>query len=448
MSPYSPQTSDESDTMSDSESILDVVDSSHPLHWDPTNAYVVRVEQAYWRILEDFVARHLPHINTSSPSTRGTSPRTHDGGNSPTDQDGSANARKPAKRKRPRKSSADEDTEDDEDCDDDEPKSKRIRMANGPDERKRRLACPFYKRYPEEFHECGCKDYENTSRIKQHLTKRHRQPNLCPSCHREFRDYAVMANHIRERNCETRPQETVFCVSQRQEEQLKSRSTHKTNEERWYAIFKILFPGDPLPSSPYLDADVSRDINLVIELFQAEAPAAFNRAIEETLPEHLHNAYGDDIARIMRTVSFEVFERIYVIVRRLRQQIHSPRRNAARDSGIGSNTAISPDIEVDGAFSHEQPASQQPASQFQAAISDSDWVGEPTTTQAPTSVWSSFPNEPTSIYMPHTENLDISASDSQNLSAQLPSETVHGQEFSLDFHSDLQIADQFSFTFN
>ena len=363
MSPYSPQTSDESDTMSDSESILDVVDSSHPLHWDPTNAYVVRVKQAYWRILEDFVARRLPHINTSSPSTRGTSPRTHDGGNSPTDQDGSANARKPAKRKRPRKSSADEDTEDDEDCDDDEPKSKRIRMANGPDERKRRLACPFYKRYPEEFHEYGCKDYENTSRIKQHLTKRHRQPNLCPSCHREFRDYAVMANHIRERNCEMRPQATVICVSRRQEEQLKNRSTQKTDKERWYAIFKILFPGHPLPSSPYLDAEVSRDINLVIELFQAQAPAAFNRAIEETLPEHLHNTYGDDIAHIMRTVSSEAFERIYDIIRRINQQIDPPRRNAARDSGIGSNTAISPDIEVDGAFSHEQPASQQPPSQ-------------------------------------------------------------------------------------
>ena len=146
MSPYSPQTSDQSGIYTDSEDILDVVDSSHPLHWDPANAYVVRVKQAYWRILEDFVAARLPHINTSSPSTRGTSPRTHYGGDSPTEQNRFTHARKPPKRKRPRKSSADENTEDDEDCDDDEPSPKRIQMSNGPREPNRRLACPFYKR--------------------------------------------------------------------------------------------------------------------------------------------------------------------------------------------------------------------------------------------------------------------------------------------------------------
>ena len=279
--------------------------------------------------------------------------------------------------------------------------------------------------------------------------RKHKQPILCPRCHREFADYEMMSSHAREMTCDLRPQATVICVSRKQEEQLSHRSTHKTNEERWYGIFKILFPGDPLPPSPYLDATVSEALNLTRELFLADAPAAISQALEMTTLENPRDFDRDEIHRIVRTVSFDVFERTYDRVSRSLGHISPPRRNAARDSGIGSNTAIlSPHIEIQETSSRENIFNQQRPSEFQAEIAGHGFVREPITTQEPTDAWPAISNEPTGFSISQTGNLNMPAGDPQNLFTHLPSDNLYGQEFSLDLHPDLLITDSFSYAFN
>jgi len=76
------------------------------------------------------------------------------------------------------------------------------------------------------------------------------------------------------------PEVEWICITAEQVSELSKRSTFKSDRENWNAIFKIIFPKDPLPSSPYLDASVSVEANLIRELFLAEAPAVVDNAID------------------------------------------------------------------------------------------------------------------------------------------------------------------------
>ncbi|RYP43058.1 hypothetical protein DL770_011852 [Monosporascus sp. CRB-9-2] len=148
--------------------------------------------------------------------------------------------------------------------------------------------------------------------------------------------------HVRRQNCSIVTPVKFIYATRGQVEQLRKRSAFKTHRENWNAIFGILFPGDPLPVSPYLDATVSQDVNLLRELFLAQAPMALAQAIDNCLPEDLRTIYGSEIAQHVTAVNLDVFERVYQTIRTSRPRIHPPRRNGAHDSAIGSSIAISP----------------------------------------------------------------------------------------------------------
>ncbi|RYP77520.1 hypothetical protein DL771_001093 [Monosporascus sp. 5C6A] len=228
------------------------------------------------------------------------------------------------------------------DGDDDQlrPHKRKISPTSG--ELRRRLACPFYKRHPELFRACGLADYENPSRVKQHITRRHLCPIYCSICFCEFESEELKDMHVRRQICSITTPVNFIYATRGQVEQLRKRSAFKTHRENWNPIFGILFPGDPLPGSPYLDATVSQDVNLLRELFLAQAPMVLAQAIDNSLPEDLRTIYASEIAQHVTAVNLDVFERVYQTVRASRPGIHPPRRNAAHDSAIGSNIAVSP----------------------------------------------------------------------------------------------------------
>ena len=117
-----------------------------------------------------------------------------------------------------------------------------------------RLACPYYRRNPDEYLSCllHC-DLRTTTEVKQHLWRAHRQPPYCPACCATFRNPFERDRHIRSRTCRKKKTCVVGGVSERQRLLLsKATSTKFAVEEQWYLMWHIMFPTLLRPKSPYL----------------------------------------------------------------------------------------------------------------------------------------------------------------------------------------------------
>ncbi|GFF41072.1 hypothetical protein IFM61606_05284 [Aspergillus udagawae] len=223
--------------------------------------------------------------------------------------------------------------------------SKRLKASKSED-RALRFACPFFKRHPESFRICGMSDHENSSRIKQHISRKHRMPIYCPRCSETFKSEHNRDTHVRDADCPVGPKANFICATAEQLRKLSRRNVHQTDRDNWNAIYKILFPDDPLPESPYLDPLVSYEVNLVREAFLTAAPLAVRAAIQHVIPEQFSDTLQEELERILRSTHAEVFDQI---LRRMREDRESPRVDhtntqsssqvrvsSTPDSGIGS----------------------------------------------------------------------------------------------------------------
>ena len=112
-----------------------------------------------------------------------------------------------------------------------------------------RLACPFYKRNPSlcRRNACAGKGYESISRLRGHLEQAH----LCFRCERcqaifpGKKGAKALNDHRRmPEGCAWRPEQTFWGMDQTTRKTLSSRKgiQNKTREERWSAMYMLLFP--------------------------------------------------------------------------------------------------------------------------------------------------------------------------------------------------------------
>lgn len=124
----------------------------------------------------------------------------------------------------------------------------------------RRWACPFYVRSPEQFRSskaCAGLGFPDISRLKEHLYRCHSQKASCPRCRSSFGDTTEMIAHMRyPESCKLEVDDTQDAVKKgigvAAMESLRSRkrTVHQRHEDRWYEIWRIVFPGHSPPSSP------------------------------------------------------------------------------------------------------------------------------------------------------------------------------------------------------
>ncbi|GIK07613.1 hypothetical protein Aspvir_003279 [Aspergillus viridinutans] len=224
--------------------------------------------------------------------------------------------------------------------------SKRFKASKSED-RALRFACPFFKRHPESFRTRGMSDHENSSRVKQHISRKHRMPIYCPRCSETFKTEHERDTHARDVDCPVGPKANFICATAEQLRKLSKRNTRQTDRANWNAIYEILFPDDPLPESPYLDPLVSYEVNLVREAFLTAAPVAVRTAIQHVIPEGLSDTLQEELEQILRSTHAEVFDQI---LRRMREDRESARADrtttqsssqvrvsSTPDSGIGGS---------------------------------------------------------------------------------------------------------------
>lgn len=129
---------------------------------------------------------------------------------------------------------------------------------------RRKLACPFAKKDPVRWRSCYRHELTKISYVKQHLYRVHLLPPYCRRCGHAYEHEDALANHMRDLiPCAVRSDFAVpEGLTAAQRERLSERLSPKlSDEERWYAVFDIVFPDHrPRPATPYVDPDVSEDL--------------------------------------------------------------------------------------------------------------------------------------------------------------------------------------------
>ncbi|CZR58599.1 uncharacterized protein PAC_08491 [Phialocephala subalpina] len=159
-----------------------------------------------------------------------------------------------------------EDDEDDEGQD-------RSDEREGPSKKKARskesgmnikFACPFRKHNPTKYdvvrHRlCALTPLETVARVKGHLYRKHLAPLHCGRCWQVFEDtneLTAHANRPRADICEATDGTAPEGVTTEQERKLRRKTRsypNQSDESRWRDIYKVLFPGYPVPL-PYFEA--------------------------------------------------------------------------------------------------------------------------------------------------------------------------------------------------
>jgi hypothetical protein len=136
--------------------------------------------------------------------------------------------------------------------------NKRRRIDSELDDSASRLfACPYAKYDPTRYSErnqtetnyrgCSSKPLRNIARVKQHLYRKHMQPeHYCPRCGGQFDRRDTLIAHSRETNlCEVR--ELPFKeVTSDQRNAVHERAPGKSACKVWYETYRILFPDSPV----------------------------------------------------------------------------------------------------------------------------------------------------------------------------------------------------------
>lgn len=155
---------------------------------------------------------------------------------------------------------------DEEDDNHETPKAKRIKKEQQDCQSPRCFACPFYKLDSAKHWECILKKMTSISYVKQHLLRRHTPDFYCHRCYAIFPDAQTYDHHVLQASCFRDESAKFEGITQHQSRQL-SRKVTGTVETQWFAMWRVLFPDDPPPTSIYVD---SVDLGLVREFGRRE----------------------------------------------------------------------------------------------------------------------------------------------------------------------------------
>jgi hypothetical protein len=147
------------------------------------------------------------------------------------------------------------------------PPSKKKRCQDGDDaEIPIFLACPFWKRDQRKYWSCPGIKIKIISHMKQHLYRQHAPEYYCTRCLTTFATDDLHQIHNEAGSCQFTPGKTLDGITLAQRAQLKRKHRElNTEEDRWYKMWEILFPGVPRPASVYyrpdqlIEADQLRD---------------------------------------------------------------------------------------------------------------------------------------------------------------------------------------------
>lgn len=132
----------------------------------------------------------------------------------------------------------------------------------------KRFACPYYKRKPNgspKATSCVYPGFTSISRLKEHLYRHHALPLCCSRCRKTFANEESLDRHLRRPlsqlcvEVQRRPEHEGFSKWQAEQLRSKRRCCGWSEEQKWNAVYRILFPEDLASDtpSPYCQQSIS-----------------------------------------------------------------------------------------------------------------------------------------------------------------------------------------------
>lgn len=175
-----------------------------------------------------------------------------------------------------------------------------------------KLACPFYKLNPVRYRECAFRGQLTGSYLRQHLRRVHLDPPRCPVCGDTFQTRTILGNHIRARICEVRPLADMEVLSEETWEQLAALRPHRDSEEqRWFHMWHIMFPNEPQPESPYVDAR-PEELTLFKDFLLHNTAAQISRGLGSIHDANLRSHQADEMTDLFRKCINGLFEEFFI----------------------------------------------------------------------------------------------------------------------------------------
>lgn len=129
--------------------------------------------------------------------------------------------------------------------------------------RPRVLACPYWKYDQDKYRLCCKLSHKRIRDVKQHLHRRHTPDIYCDRCLEVFDNAERYETHV---------QSTVACfrtadsrlegITRMQSRAISKKSDRNLGEEdQWFVIWDILFPGVARPAAAYVDSELTEEMN-------------------------------------------------------------------------------------------------------------------------------------------------------------------------------------------
>jgi hypothetical protein len=167
------------------------------------------------------------------------------------------------------------------------------------------FACPYLKLDPVNFMCCCPLKLTRIRDVKLHLARRHTAKWYCQRCKlTSFDNEEALEIHLREGTCQYRDESMLDGVSLDKQRRLSQRSNPAfSKEDQWYTIWDILFPGQPRPSSVYVEPELSPYLTHLREFCYVRGSVILGRLLYNDPPppppnpmseiDGWNSAYGD-----------------------------------------------------------------------------------------------------------------------------------------------------------
>ncbi|KAH8714635.1 hypothetical protein BGZ61DRAFT_587335 [Ilyonectria robusta] len=172
-----------------------------------------------------------------------------------------------------------------------------------------RFACPYWKRNSGKHRGCFSKILRRIRDVKQHLARKHTPEFYCECCFATFEDEESHRGHVTHTTgevCVHDPSVVLDGITHQQHRRLSRKSDWKVSEqEQWFSVWDILFPGAQRPETAYLDSKLCEEISGFREYCFQHGPATLDQALSGGVPEIERR---QQLVRICQTGFEQLFE--------------------------------------------------------------------------------------------------------------------------------------------
>jgi hypothetical protein len=131
------------------------------------------------------------------------------------------------------------------------------------------FACPFQRLDPLKHHECLKYALHRIKDVKQHLYRRHKQPDYyCARCFHIFTTADAREEHVRSKNCDNLEAPKFEGITDMQKKRLNKTSSRGLDpQEQWFSMWDIIFPNKSRPSSVMIGNYIAEMVPLLRNLW-------------------------------------------------------------------------------------------------------------------------------------------------------------------------------------